>query len=71
MTEKKDGANPVRSNDLLSAVGEFIQYTAFDLIQGDPHQWSKRPCSTCKTISTLIKRSFGCVLYAKQKRQIM
>lgn len=67
MTEKSSGLSNVRSNDLLSAIGEFIQYTAFDLIQKDPHQWSERPCSTCGTISILIKRPFGCVLYAKQR----
>jgi len=36
------------------------------LIEKDPHQWSSRPCATCKSISALAGRSFGCVLYAEQ-----
>lgn len=54
------------STGLLSDVAKFIQYTAFDLLQEDPHQWSTRPCTTCQTISILIKRPFGCVLYTKE-----
>lgn len=34
---------------------------AFDLIETDPHSWSPRPCPTCRTVSTLIGRDFGCV----------
>lgn len=33
---------------------------AFNLIQEDPHQWSKRPCSTCESISSIIDQPFGC-----------
>lgn len=30
------------------------------LVEGDPHQWSTRPCATCKAISSLLDRPFGC-----------
>ena len=34
---------------------------ALSLTEADPHQFSKRPCTTCQTITTLIQRPFGCV----------
>jgi len=30
------------------------------LLEGDSHQFSTRPCQTCRTISDLISRPFGC-----------
>ena len=57
----------VCSNDLLSAAVDRICGPAFDLIQKDPHQWSDHGCVTCQTITALIQRPFGCVLYSKRK----
>ena len=37
------------------------------LIQEDPHQWSSRPCPTCRAIGAMIDRPFGCYLYALQR----
>ncbi len=37
-----------------------------DLLQQDPHQWSERPCPTCRAISQLASRDFGCSLWAIQ-----
>jgi hypothetical protein len=30
------------------------------LIEADPHQWSSRPCQTCRAISATLGRPFGC-----------
>ncbi len=30
------------------------------LIEADPHQWSTRPCPTCRTITAVLGRPFGC-----------
>lgn len=35
--------------------------TVFDLIYRDPHQWSKRPCPTCRAVAALTKKQFGCL----------
>jgi hypothetical protein len=35
-------------------------------LQADPHQWSNRPCPTCRAISGLVGRKFGCYLYAER-----
>ncbi len=55
-------------NALLSVAAKKIYLTAFDLIQSDPHQWSNRGCQTCKTITTLIGKRFGCILYQAQNK---
>lgn len=50
-------------------VEDTITEAILNLIQEDPHQWSTRPCSTCRTISGLIGRNFGCCLYVERKAQ--
>lgn len=30
------------------------------LVEADPHQFSSRPCSTCRTVSALLGSAFGC-----------
>jgi hypothetical protein len=40
--------------------------TILNLMQEDPHQWSMRPCATCRTISTIIDKPFGCYEYQRQ-----
>jgi len=37
----------------------------FDLLQNDPHGWSRRPCSTCRSITSIIGRPFGCYEYQR------
>jgi hypothetical protein len=45
---------------IIEACAEILTSKAFELIEKDPHQWSKRPCTTCRTISAIIGRPFGC-----------
>ena len=35
------------------------------VLERDPHMYGTRPCQTCKVVSGLIGRDFGCVFYAK------
>lgn len=37
--------------DLERALGELEQ---------NPHQFSKRPCSTCRNVSYALRRPYGC-----------
>jgi len=39
------------------------------LLREDNHYWSERPCATCKTISTIIERPFGCYEYAARRKK--
>jgi hypothetical protein len=38
---------------------------ALDLAEGDPHQFSSRPCTTCGTIARLTGKPFGCTKMKK------
>lgn len=55
--------------EVIRAAVNIILKTVLDLIQDDPHLWSKRPCSTCRSISAIINKPFGCVLKADQERK--
>lgn len=36
--------------------------TVVELIEADPHQWSTRPCATCRAVTALLDgMAFGCV----------
>lgn len=39
------------------------------LIESDPHQWSTRPCATCRAITVLARKDFGCIALAEKKRK--
>lgn len=45
--------------DFTALVAERAEAVA-RLVEVDPHQFSKRPCSTCWTVSALLGRAFGC-----------
>jgi hypothetical protein len=53
----------------VKAVFAVLTEAMLNIIQEDPHQWSERPCQSCKTISAMIGRPFGCYLYAKQRAE--
>jgi len=38
-----------------------------DLIENDPHQWSKRPCATCRAVSAIVGYDFGCLTWADSR----
>ena len=46
---------------------EILSYTVLRLIQNDSHSWSNRPCETCRTISNIIDKPFGCYEYQRTK----
>jgi len=58
----------VEADHIVDASVKRLMTAALDLIQKDPHQWSKRPCPTCSVVSTLVGKPFGCTLYAIQKK---
>jgi len=53
------------TEDIIKAAVNIIMDPILELIQNDPHQWSTRPCQTCKAISSMIGKPFGCVKKAK------
>lgn len=53
---------------LIQACANIIIDAVAEVIYGDPHQWSKRPCDTCRTISSVIGKPFGCDRYREERR---
>lgn len=52
---------------VIKAAANILMDTVLELLQKDPHQWSTRPCSTCKAISSILGKPFGCYKYKKDK----
>jgi len=40
---------------------EILGQTVLNLLNSDGHSFSKRPCTTCQTISAIVEKPFGCV----------
>lgn len=56
------------SLEVVQACARVLVRAALALIEGDPHQYSTRPCPTCRTISNLMAEPFGCNKKAGEKR---
>jgi len=61
----------VKEEEIIRAAVNVIVEPILSLLQNDPHQWSTRPCSTCRTITIITGKPFGCILMAEQKRRKM
>ncbi len=48
---------------------DIVMDAVVETIGIDGHQWSDRPCSTCRAVSGLIGRPFGCYWYQAKKKQ--
>lgn len=57
------------TEDIIRAAANVIIEPILKLIQDDPHQWSTRPCQTCRIITSLTGNSFGCVKKAEEHRK--
>lgn len=58
----------MENDDIIKSAVNVIMQPILQLIEEDPHLWSTRPCSTCKAISSMIGKPFGCVKKAKEKK---
>jgi hypothetical protein len=57
------------AEELIRAAAKMLMSAVLQTIQADPHQWSDRPCATCRAVSGLAGQKFGCELYAQQRRK--
>ena len=55
-------------NEVQIAV-QLIIDAAMRLIQADAHYWSDRPCSTCRAVSAIVGKPFGCYEYQRIRAQ--
>jgi len=57
------------TKEVMQACVDILITATLDLIQEDPHQWSDRPCPTCRAVSSLIGKPFGCYLKIANRRK--
>lgn len=55
------------AEQIMKASVSLLVTAILDIIQGDPYSWSERPCQSCRTISGLIGKPFGCYKYAEKR----
>lgn len=48
------------AKQIVKAAANVLLESVADIIDEDPHMWGTRPCSTCKFVSTIVGRPFGC-----------
>ncbi len=53
--------------DTIRAAVNVLMKPILDILQEDPHSWSDRPCDSCRTISAIIGRPFGCYEFARRR----
>lgn len=53
----------------MEALEKVLPAAVLDLIQTDPHQWSTRPCPTCRAITAIVGRRFGCDRYRQERHE--
>lgn len=46
---------------------ETLMEAVLRVIQADPHQWSRRPCQSCRAVSAIVGKPFGCYEYQRIK----
>ncbi len=52
---------------LIKACTGIIVDVIADVLYADLHSWSKRPCKTCRIITSIIGKPFGCIRYRKER----
>lgn len=54
---------------LEATLPKMIPLGCLEMFVRDQHRFSTRPCLTCKNISSLMGRPWGCVELAKRSQQ--
>ncbi len=52
---------------MIKACANVLIDTIVNIIYTDSHQWSKRPCETCKAITAILGKPFGCNRYQEER----
>lgn len=70
-TKEQVGLADMVDRRVVSAAALLLVDAALRLIEGDSHEFGSRPCVTCRTVSSLVGRSFGCVAFAEKKAGVL
>ena len=57
-----------KEEKIIQAAANVLMESVIKLIEADPHQFSTRPCSTCKAVSTIRGKPFGCIRKTVEKK---
>ena len=57
----------MNNESIIKAAINVLIEPILKLLQDDPHQWTSRPCTTCKTITSMIGESFGCIKWHEDR----
>lgn len=52
---------------IIEAAARMQLSAALDMIYTDSHSWSERPCGTCRAITGLLGKPFGCYRYQAER----
>lgn len=66
----KEEVKPIEDNlkETIKAAAGVLLDAITDAVFKDPHQWSDRPCETCRVISVIVNKPFGCYKYQERKK---
>ena len=53
----------------MSASVSLLMDAVLNLLQYDNHHWGESPCPTCRPITTIIGKPFGCYQYAIERKE--
>lgn len=56
------------TKEVIQAAASVLIDAALAALQTDNHYWSTRPCDTCRFISGIRGKPFGCYEYARQQQ---
>lgn len=52
---------------VIQEAAQMLMDAVLRILQEDPHSWSDRPCESCRTISSIVNKPFGCYEYKRRK----
>jgi hypothetical protein len=53
---------------VIQAAARMLFKAAARVLNTDPHQWSSRPCETCRVVTGVLGEPFGCDAYREANR---
>ncbi len=56
------------AKQIVKAAAAVLLDAAMEALYEDAHRWSERPCSTCRFVSGILGKPFGCYRYAEEKQ---
>ena len=59
----------MNEKEIIQAAAQILIDPVLNLLQEDAHSWSDRPCGTCRAISSIVGKPFGCYEYQRRRKK--